>query len=212
MIEPIEVYTENDFYQDLKPITTNSEFFTEEEKQTKYFIDLVAAGARILPEANEFVNDLFEQGITRFIDDSGKPIFYGTAENDTLRASDVSESSFPLQAINGANGIVLLGGQGNDTISGDFRGGISTDDILVGHEGNDTLDGRGGEDLAVFTDDFENYDYSISDDGKIITIDHTNGTQSDGRDTLKNIEFGQFGGNSDPDVSGPPRIVPLPLP
>ena len=35
LIEPIEVYTENDFYQDLKPITTNSEFFTEEEKQTK---------------------------------------------------------------------------------------------------------------------------------------------------------------------------------
>ena len=83
LIEPIEVYTENDFYQDLKPITTNSEFFTEEEKQTKYFIDLVAAGARILPEANEFVGELFEQGITRFIDDSGKPIFYGTTENDT---------------------------------------------------------------------------------------------------------------------------------
>ena len=182
-----------------------------EDIETRHFINLATAGSRILPEANGFVGELFEQGITRFIDDNGKPIFYGTTGNDTLRASDVSESSFPLQAINGANGIVLLGGLGNDTISGDFRGGVSTDDILAGHEGNDSLNGREGEDTAFFSGSFAEYVVSTPLDEEFITIDHVGGKGEDGTDTLENIEWAQFEDTLENTEKLVSRIIPLPL-
>ncbi|MBE9169899.1 hypothetical protein IQ238_21015, partial [Pleurocapsales cyanobacterium LEGE 06147] len=107
---------------------------------------------------------------------------------------------------------ILEGLGGNDTLTGDNFDvdWLAGNDTLDGGAGNDMLNGGSGNsfgtpandrDVAVFSDNFENYDYSISSDQKIITLAHNKGTQTDGTDTLKNIEFAQF---SD-------RIVPLPL-
>ncbi|MBE9047167.1 hypothetical protein IQ255_22670, partial [Pleurocapsales cyanobacterium LEGE 10410] len=139
---------------------------------------------------------------------------------------------------------VLEGLGGDDTLTGDNYDvdWLAGDDTLDGGEGNDLLDGgsdnpfgspANDKDVAVFSDDFENYDYSISEDEEIITISHIGGTQADGTDTLKDIEWGRFGGqqtvsgtlsatrSSSEDESqisavasatgSAPRIIPLPL-
>ena len=98
---------------------------------------------------------------------------------------------------------VLEGLGGNDTLIGDevSTAFFSGDDTLDGGAGDDTLNGRGSTDTAVFTDAFENYDYSLDNDTKIITFTHARGTQADGIDLLENVEFAQFSDHT----------VPLPL-
>ena len=81
----------------------------------------------------------------------------------------------------------LEGGNGEDILNGG-----EDNDFLNGGGGNDTLDGEIGEDIAVFTDNFENYDYSISEDEETVTLSHARGTQTDGTDTLRNVEWAQF--------------------
>ena len=166
---------------------------------------------------------LFDAGVTEFLY-KDKPIFYGTVDNDNLDAKDVNKTNFPFQINKSANGVVLAGGKGNDTLTGDVRRIGNSNDILVGHEGNDSLDGKGGEDVAIFSDNFENYDYAISEDKKTITISHIDGTQKDGTDTLRNIEWAEFGrervetgtlvASSSLDgipIATAPRLIPLPL-
>jgi Ca2+-binding RTX toxin-like protein len=98
---------------------------------------------------------------------------------------------------------VLEGLGGNDTLTGDNFDvdWLAGNDTLDGGAGNDALNGGSGnifgtlandQDIAVFSDDFANYDYSISSDQKIITFAHNTETQTDGADTLKKIEFAQF--------------------
>jgi len=220
-------YDKEDFDQDsIKELNT---FLND-----SFPVSAANAGIRSIAEANK----VFDLGVTKFLY-GDKPLSYGTVDNDNLRASDFEESTFPLQAIKGANGIVLLGGRGDDTISGDFRGGVSTEDILVGHEGNDSLDGRGGENTALYFDSYTdadgnlNYDISTNTNTKVTTITHLNGG-IDGTDTLKNVEFAQFQGSqqepsafipqggedefgnptfvaADSGEASQPRIIPLPL-
>ncbi|MEA5520001.1 Ig-like domain-containing protein [Limnoraphis robusta] len=90
---------------------------------------------------------------------------------------------------------LILGLEGDDTLKGNLY-----KDFIFGGKGDDKIDGDGGEDTAFFSDNFANYDYSISEDGTI-TFTHSRGTQADGTDTLKNIEFAQFAD----------QIVSLPL-
>ena len=77
----------------------------------------------------------------------------------------------------------LEGGFGNDTLDGG-----ENDDILQGDEGNDRLEGgnnnifQGDRDIAVFSEDFENYEYSIAEGGifgeDTITFNHNLGVIS----------------------------------
>ena len=90
----------------------------------------------------------------------------------------------------------IVGGNGDDTLSGgDGR------DTIEGGAGSDNLNGGNGDDTVRFADAFENYDFSISEDGTSIVVAHARGTQADGTDTLTDMELGQFGD----------RLVPLPL-
>ena len=114
----------------------------------------------------------------------------------------------------------IIGNSGNDTIEGGIG---NADDRLEGGEDNDILNGGAGDDISIFSDNFENYEYSISEDEEIITISHIDGTQKDGTDTLKNIEWGIFAGEqvdlgtlvaSSSSVGAEiarRRIIPLPL-
>lgn len=153
---------------------------------------------------------------------SGNDILYGEEGNDSLngsRGNDFLDGGAGDDTLNGSHGnnflperasddtLALNQSSGNDSLSGgkgnDSLNASLGNDSLSGGEGNDTLNGFRGKDIAFFSDKFENYDYSISEkiSGDIITFTHTRGTQTDGTDKLKEIEFGQF---SD-------AIVPLPL-
>ena len=148
----------------------------------------------------------------RYERDDGFKVIYGTPGNDSIEPQDVEIDPFdPLPSI--LPPYLMAGGSGNDTItslsgSDELLGGDGSD-ILEGGDGDDTLDGGNisifssglfSEDTAVFSDNFENYEYSIANDGTIV-FDHVAGNQSDGTDTLKNMEFGRF----------QDLIAPLPL-
>ena len=77
-----------------------------------------------------------------------------------------------------------------------FAGQINPGQLVIVREIL-TAEEFGEVDIAVFSDDFENYDITYNDDGTI-TVAHTGGTQEDGTDTLRNIELMRF---ADVDVS-----------
>lgn len=207
---------------------TKESFFNDFNRSQSWNVNTPVALARLVSTSGEFINGLFNDGVTKFLY-RNKPIVYGTVGADDISGfREVQSKSYPTLYKFKANGVVLLGGKGADTLTGGtdadilmghegndkltgqpfLSSGTKDNDTLDGGSGNDTLDGGdGNRDVAVFSDKFENYKYSISDSGifglggKIITFTHNKGTQADGTDTLKNIEFAQF---SD-------RIVPLPL-
>ena len=123
----------------------------------------------------------------------------GAAENDLLfgeGGNDILIGDLNLDLDSQAGKDTLNGGEDNDVLIGrrgnDSLLGGDDNDELNGGEGNDVLDGGAGTDTAVFSDNFENYKYSIDPTTEIIVFDHLRGTQTDGKDTLENIEFAQF--------------------
>ena len=186
---------------------------------------------------------LFEAGVTKFLYQN-KPIVYGSDGQDIFAPIEINSVTYPYQSDFKSNGYVFIGGEdtdslpggfnddiligneGDDVITGDnpFSNLIGGDDTLDGGEGNDELNGDTGEDVAIFSDNFQNYEYEISEDEKTITINHIDGTQKDGTDTLKNIEWAEFGReqvetgtlvassnqNGIP-IATEPRLIPLPL-
>jgi Ca2+-binding RTX toxin-like protein len=130
--------------------------------------------------------------------DQKNDILEGLGGNDAL-AGDIFNNFFT------SGNDTLDGGAGNDVLEGKGR-----NDSLIGGTGDDTLDGgEGEEDVAVFSDKYENYKYSISTDKKTITFTHNKGTQTDGTDTLKNVEWAEF---SDPTPTNPDNKKKLKLP
>lgn len=106
----------------------------------------------------------------------------------------------------------FITGSGDDNIVGSYRKeriiGQGGDDTLIGGGANDRLEGGDGVDQALFSDIFTNYDFTITDPSNpAFEFSHTDGTQSDGKDTTKDIEFGVFefvdvidkNGNRNPD-------------
>jgi hypothetical protein len=173
-----------------------------------------------LARSGSYLSNIKSDSFLSYIRNNSQ-VIYGTPGNDDLDFQDERGSrpvgrNFPSYLMVGGDGNdritsnslddELLGGDDNDVLEG--GGGHDT---LNGGAGNDNLNGGTGEDIAIFSDDFENYDYAISQDKTTNTFGHNRGTQTDGVDTLKNIEWGQFGGNSNPNLSGPPNLIPLPL-
>jgi hypothetical protein len=176
--------------------------------------------AAMLDEAGK----LFDAGTTKFLY-KDKQIFYGTVGNDSLTASSLIKSDVapefrvPRGDVNFSNGLVLLGGKGDDILTGDAFALGNTDDIVAGQEGNDRLDGGGGEDTAIFSDNFEYYDIETTGTLTKTTTITSKYNSIDGTDSLKNIEWGIFNGEQIPlgnarlasATTPAPRIIPLPL-
>ena len=91
------------------------------------------------------LNTLWNEGITRFLDANDRPIIYGTNDSDALSANQIDniyDESDPIIRVGintiedletyQENGVVLIGGDGNDELSGDKE-----NDILYGGEGNE---------------------------------------------------------------------------
>ena len=171
---------------------------------------------------------LFDAGVTKFLY-LGKPILYGTIDADFLSATDdISVADTPTLYEFEDNGVVLIGGDGDDVLGGegtddiiiggegqDILTGFNGEDILEGGKGDDQLRGGGDRDIAIFSDNFENYDYSISSGflglERIITFSHVRGTQTDGTDTLENIEWAKFNDTLESTEELVSRTIPLPL-
>ncbi|MBE9104682.1 hypothetical protein IQ229_06920 [Nostoc cf. edaphicum LEGE 07299] len=225
---PRTTYTQEAFEKDFQK--SNSLF-------NSGYVDTPVAIGILIGLSGGFIDGLFNDGVIKFLDGNKPIIYGTVdADVISVEKSPIDgegiiggiqSKNYPTLYKFKGNGVVLLGGKGADTLIG----GTRTSDILMGNEGNDQLTGQlshfsrgndtlnggagndtldgglGDRDIAVFSDKFENYKYTISDrglfglGGKIITFAHNKGTQADGTDTLQDIEFAQF---SD-------RIVPLPL-
>jgi hypothetical protein len=157
----------------------------------------------------------------------------GEAGSDTLKGegdNDLLEGGLDNDLLDGGKGSDILKGEaGNDTLKGG-----QNNDLLEGGSGNDLLDGGdnnsfsgisnffGGQsgDLAKFSDNFANYDYSTSSDKTIVTFTRKN-QGADGIDTLSKIEFAEFADTTQPlpngqavqtnSASTPRTIASLPL-
>ena len=165
------------------------------------------------PASIAYLADINSDRFLRYERNDGLKVIYGTPGDDIIDSQDVEIDIFdPLPSV--FPPYLMVGGSGNDTITSLFDGsdellGGDGSDVLEGGNGNDTLDGGHAsifssnlfsEDTAVFSDNFENYEYSIANDGTIV-FDHVGGNGSDGTDTLKNMEFARF----------QDLIAPLPL-
>ena len=115
--------------------------------------------AKISADSFAITSDLFNDGVTAFLNAEGKPILYGSDGNDVLTGAtsrtgvDISAITHPL-ADWFKNGISYIGGAGNDIINGTgyndkIFGGNDTD-TLVGNRGNDYLEGGQGYDYYMY--------------------------------------------------------------
>jgi Ca2+-binding RTX toxin-like protein/uncharacterized protein YegL len=107
---------------------------------------------------------------------------------------DGDPNTLPENAIIGSNsGLFGLGG--NDQIFGTYRReriiGNDGEDQLFGDGANDRLEGGNGVDQALFSEIFTNYDFTITDPVNFEFV-HSKGSEIDGTDTTKEIEFGVF--------------------
>ena len=132
----------------------------------------------------------------------------GDAQGDVLTTIENVVGSDLVDRITGnASANLLWGGEGGDTLDGaagadtlaggaanDILKGGSQDDRLIGGGGNDTLDGGAGAgDVAIFSGNCPDYDISYDQASGTWTVAHVRGGGADGTDTLRGVEFVQFG-------------------
>lgn len=105
---------------------------------------------------------------------------------DSLKETGSDELFYMLDSLLG-NDLDKLAKVGDDHLLG-----LDEDDLLEGGPGNDFIDGGAGRDIAVYSGNIDEYDFSLSDDFKTVTVEHARGSQLDGKDTLERVEVGQF--------------------
>lgn len=150
-------------------------------------------------------------------------IIYGSPDADSLVASAIDFRSpsppfgtnqAPLLAPFADNGLVLIAGNGDDTVKGSVRddrilggegndnldGGLG-DDIFVGGAGNDTIEGGSflfglfqGKDIAIYGGALSEYDIEFLPDDSIRISDKVAGR--DDSDTLVGVEVAKFSDKS----------------
>lgn len=111
----------------------------------------------------------------------------------TIYAANGGPRTIDLTLAGGTNGYTMIGGDGNDTITGsalaDSLSGGTANDTFIGSAGNDRLNGGTGIDTAQFSSTWGNYKTSIAN--KVLTVvDERSG--NDGTDSLTGIERLKF--------------------
>ncbi|MDO9179577.1 MAG: calcium-binding protein, partial [Agitococcus sp.] len=99
---------------------------------------------------------MWSDGTTRFVDSQGRAIIYGTDGNDLLSYAKIQSLNIlsPMYLnTSESNGIVILGGKGNDKLTGtDYKDrlfGGNDNDILYGVDGDDYMEGGAGFDTYI---------------------------------------------------------------
>ncbi len=135
-------------------------------------------------------NSFWLSGTSKFLDSQERPILYGTNGNDLLGdfVFDIAPDQFPTLEYYSTNGVVLIGGKGNDELIGgennDFLLGGNDDDTLEGGLGNDILNAGSGTDTI-------SYEYITSGGVRVNLTSGTSGSSEAGstdEDTFTGIE------------------------
>jgi Ca2+-binding RTX toxin-like protein len=130
------------------------------------------------------VEDLWTSGSTQTIS-QGKAVVYGTLNADVLTgAAKIEASGSHLKDYISA-GVVLVGGDGRDRISG-----TQSNDVLIGGTGDDTLQGGTGNDVYVYK----------TGDGR----DTISGDDNDGTITINGMTLGGAGSKAYLTIQGRP--------
>ncbi|KAF4513784.1 UNVERIFIED_CONTAM: hypothetical protein B566_EDAN011705 [Ephemera danica] len=106
-----------------------------------------------------FLDRLFNNGPTKFVDTQGHAILYGSNNSDSISGTtSLSGRDIDSDARLGSyarNGVTYIAGKGNDSITGttqsDMLYGNDDNDVLTGGKGNDHLQGGKGNDTYRFT-------------------------------------------------------------
>lgn len=124
-------------------------------------------------EGSGLLSDLFDEGYQLAIDTT--TIFIGTPDDDYLTGTEDSDFLFGLWGND-----TLLGLSGNDLVFGG-----TGDDLLEGGINDDRLFGGFGEDVAIYSQQQQNFIFKGNpDEFQVIG--------AEGRDTLRGIELLQF--------------------
>ncbi|BAY81376.1 hypothetical protein NIES267_08520 [Calothrix parasitica NIES-267] len=123
----------------------------------------------------------------------------------TMEAASPNGNELPENAIIGSDNTSIfsqkdgnsVGNSGNDYIHGSYRKeriiGNSGNDRLFGGGADDRLEGGDGVDQALFSDEFANYKYTITDPSNpAFEFLYKEGTPDETTDKTKDIEFGVF--------------------
>ena len=164
---------------------------------------------KLKPDIDKLLDNLFTGGVTKFLY-GNKPILYGTVGNDFLSADELPPRSigdggyisfYPTLELYRDNGVVLIGGQGADNLTG-----ASKDDVFIGGKGDDEIDGRDGssflfglfsrkdKDESRYQGARSDYDIEFLSDKSVKITDKM--SDRDGSDTLTNIETAVFSDKS----------------
>ena len=140
-------------------------------------VPLLNLNSSVLAQVNFFViNEITSVDI--------RPDQISNKYNVVVSATDVDgnqSNQYVIVSVNDIQGEDLNGLNGNETL----KGGIGND-IFQGNGGNDTIDGGADYDIAIFSGNFSNYTFDITN--KILTVIDNRSLTNDGIDTLSNIE------------------------
>ncbi|MEZ5691989.1 MAG: hypothetical protein R3D71_10060 [Rickettsiales bacterium] len=118
---------------------------------TNSWFDAAAGLAKLSTLSSSLISDLWDSGVTKFLTADNRPIIYGTNDGDTFNASIFNDSSLPTLAPYAKNGIVFIGGKGDDTFVNSTHNS-DNNDIFDGGEGVDTVKYSSflfGKDIAI---------------------------------------------------------------
>jgi len=132
-------------------------------------------------------SQLWDSGVTRFLDAQNRAIIYGSLGADLLSPNRFDEFSIlafplghPLKPYAEQNGVVLVAGDGSDTLFGGDK-----DDRLDAGAQSDFLLGGKGDDLLIGGDGYDTY-YWRTGDGFDRIVD----ADKQGRIVISNLDVG----------------------
>jgi Ca2+-binding RTX toxin-like protein len=169
-VDPWKVGTVIQMNYQGSPFTYNTYTQSEYASDLQYIFDSYRPIDNLLNALNStLVQDLFNSGVTKFIDKDGRAIIYSenldteidvnTASGTDLGIGPTSDYQFVtynaplLSDAATSKGIHWVGDSGVDNVKAgskdDFLEGHGGNDIFDGREGADTLDGGAGDDVLV---------------------------------------------------------------
>ena len=157
--------------------------------QTSYDVNFADVGLTLsdLPLINVQDNIIINTnyfGIHKISTISNRPSQIENVFNVIVTANDLDgnqSNQYVIVNVKDVQGETLNGIDEQDTL----KGGLGND-VFQGNGGNDTIDGGADYDIAIYSGNFSDYTFEISN--KIVTVTDNRLATNDGIDTLSNIE------------------------
>ena len=135
------VYTNSNQY-------TQSDFENDKARYNKEY-SMLSVASLYTPMEN-IVDDLWNSGVTKFIDSNGKTIIYGSNSQDSISANSLQGKMLDYYNSNKTKGTVMVGGKGGDRLQG-----TQYDDILYSNDITEQDDNT--NDFLIGGDGFDKY-------------------------------------------------------